>query len=104
MFNLPYFGYPFHNPYYSNFNNMPNNFKDQHQTMKHFENTNTNEFSSHNNEKKEPPSNGASPVFEIFGIKLFLDDLIILGILFFLYQQNVKDEMLYIILFLLLFS
>ena len=33
-----------------------------------------------------------------------LDDLIILGILFFLYQQNVKDEMLYIILFLLLFS
>ena len=54
--------------------------------------------------EKETPDLGASPIFNIFGINLFLDDLIILGILFFLYQENVKDEMLYIILFLLLFS
>lgn len=43
-------------------------------------------------------------VFELFGIKLFLDDIIIICILFFLYQENVKDEMLYIILIMLLFS
>lgn len=44
------------------------------------------------------------PIFEIFGIKLYLDDIIILGLLFFLYQENVQDEMLYISLILLLLS
>lgn len=44
------------------------------------------------------------PVINILNIKLYFDDLIILGLLFFLYQQDVKDEMLYIILFLLLFN
>lgn len=43
-----------------------------------------------------------SPIFEILGIQLFLDDIIILGLLFFLYQEGVQDEMLYIALILLL--
>ena len=38
------------------------------------------------------------------GIKLFLDDIIILGILFLLYKEEVKDEMLFIALILLLLS
>lgn len=42
------------------------------------------------------------PIFEIFGIQLYLDDMIILGLLFFLYQEGVQDEMLYIALILLL--
>lgn len=45
-----------------------------------------------------------SPIFEIFGIQLYLDDIIILGLLFFLYQEGVQDEMLYIALILLLLS
>ena len=49
-------------------------------------------------------SDNSIPVFEMFGIKLFLDDVIIICLLIFLYQEQVKDEMLYIILFLLLFS
>lgn len=44
------------------------------------------------------------PIFEILGIQLFLDDIIILGLLFFLYQEGVQDEMLYIALILLLLS
>ena len=44
------------------------------------------------------------PIFEIFGIQLYLDDIIILGLLFFLYQEGVQDEMLYISLILLLIS
>lgn len=44
-----------------------------------------------------------NPIIEIFGIKLYLDDLIILGILFFLYEENVHDDILFIILLLLLF-
>ncbi len=44
------------------------------------------------------------PIFEILGIKLYLDDIIILGLLFFLYQEGVQDQMLYIALILLLLS
>ena len=47
-------------------------------------------------------SNIEEPIFEIMGISLFLDDIIILGLLFFLYQEGVHDEMLYIALILLL--
>lgn len=44
------------------------------------------------------------PVFEMLGIELYLDDIIILGLLFFLYQEGVQDEMLFISLILLLLS
>lgn len=44
------------------------------------------------------------PIFEILGIELYLDDIIILGLLFFLYQEGVQDEMLFISLILLLLS
>ena len=44
------------------------------------------------------------PVFEIFGIKLHNDDLLILGILFFLYNQGIKDDELFLVLLLLLLS
>ena len=56
----------------------------------HFQNP----FSMNNNE----------PIIEILGISLYLDDLIILGLLFFLYQEGVKDYMLYLILILLLLN
>ena len=49
-------------------------------------------------------TNMSEPIFELFGIHLFLDDIIIICILIFLFQENVKDEMLYIILIMLLFS
>ena len=64
--------------------------------------TNSEPISNTNNSKRS--SNSDQAIFEIMGIKLYLDDLIILGVLYFLYEQNVKDEMLYIILFLLLVS
>ena len=40
----------------------------------------------------------------ILGIKLYFDDLIILALLFFLYNEGVKDEGLFICLILLLIS
>ena len=45
-----------------------------------------------------------TPVVEILGIKLYLDDLIIIGLLFFLYKEDVQDEILFGILILLLLS
>lgn len=45
-----------------------------------------------------------TPVVEILGIKLYLDDLIIIGLLFFLYKEDVQDEILFGILLMLLLS
>ena len=46
----------------------------------------------------------SSPVFEIFGIKLYNDDLLILSLLFFLYSERVYDQELFLVLLLLLLS
>lgn len=45
----------------------------------------------------------SEPIFSVLGINLYLDDLLILCILFTLYLNGVKDEMLFISLILLLF-
>lgn len=47
-------------------------------------------------------NNIEEPVFEILGIELYLDDIIIIGLLFFLYQEGVQDEILFITLIMLL--
>lgn len=107
MFNFPFFGYPYKYPYYryynkySNIKDTSNNTQSQNEEKKDSI-TNSNEISNTINTRSYSDSDQA--IFEILGIKLYLDDLIIIGLLFFLYQQNVNDETLYIILFLLLFS
>lgn len=49
-------------------------------------------------------SNKEEPLIEFSGLKLYSDDLIILCLLFFLYKEDVKDDMLFIFLILLLIS
>lgn len=44
------------------------------------------------------------PVLEILGLKLYLDDILIISLLYFLYEEDVKDETLFISLLLLLLS
>lgn len=41
---------------------------------------------------------------DLFGIKLYFDDVLILSLLFFLYKEEVKDEGLFLALVLLLIS
>lgn len=53
-------------------------------------------------EKKEEDE--STPLFEIFGLKLYFDDILLLGLLFFLYSEEVDDMNLYIALILLLLS
>lgn len=104
MFRFPFYGYPYNYPYYRYYNTYNINNIQQSKNKKEEKDsiTNSNEVSNTTNSRFN--FNTEPNIFEIFGIKLYLDDLIILGILFFLYEQNVKDEMLYIILFLLLLS
>lgn len=105
MFRFPFYGYPYNYPYYKYYNNQNANNNQNTQTKKEEEKnsiTNSNKISNTINPKNN--SDNEQAIFEILGIKLYLDDIIILGILFFLYKEEVKDEMLYIILFLLLFA
>lgn len=114
MFNFPYFGYPYHNPYYQYYNKQRNyvNIQKNISNTENCPEISTPEKADEKNVQRDLTSldtnnqntDGDSPIFEIFGIKLYSDDLIILAVLFLLYEQNVKDEILYIILFLLLFS
>ena len=92
------------NKYYNHYNNLNQQIAKSEidKSEKKESITNSETISNTNNSKRSSISDQA--IFEIMGIKLYLDDLIILGVLYFLYEQNVKDEMLYIILFLLLIS
>ncbi len=62
---------------------------------------NLNSFSSTDKKNREDKS---SPLFEIFGIKLYADDLLILGLLALFYTQNVNDNELLLALAFLLIS
>ena len=42
--------------------------------------------------------------FNLFGLKLYNDDLLLIGMIFFLYKEDVKDQYLFIALILLLLS
>ena len=57
-------------------------------------NIKTDSFNSHEYEQ----------FINIFGFKLYFDDLLILALLFFLYKEEIKDESLYIALILLLLT
>lgn len=58
----------------------------------------------------EPPlsqkhDKSSTPVWlDLFGIKLYFDDVLILSLLFFLYKEDVKDEGLFLALVMLLIS
>jgi len=55
-------------------------------------------------QKKSFHEEETDPCFEIFGLTLHFDDLLLLALLFFLYQEEVKDTYLYVALILLLLS
>lgn len=42
--------------------------------------------------------------FDLFGLKLYYDDLLLIGLMFFLYKEDVKDQYLFFALVLLLLS
>ena len=57
-----------------------------------------------NNEKHFLKGFYDKPFFNIFGIELYMDDLLLLCILFSMYKEGIKDQMLFMCLLLLLFS
>lgn len=124
---FPFFQYPYNiNRYYPK-NNIYSQKNDYIKPINHETNSNLNnsdgndtskndELSSRQNKSSRYNSFGpihfqnpfdmdsGEPIIEILGISLYLDDIIILGLLFFLYQEGVKDYMLYLVLIMLLLS
>lgn len=131
MLKFPYYGfnYPYYNkhlPYRNNLSNMQNHYytpsslTSSNLTSENFKQKNTKEsdekkqetryFNSTAENQKTNKSNNFSSfdkesfIFDLFGIKLYFDDILILSLLFFLYKEGVKDYNLFISLLLLLIS
>lgn len=93
FFRFPMFYNSYRNPYYNNF---------QHNKV----NSTVSSVSPNNNYKNydDKPSSSSEQFFDILGIRLYFDDILILCLLFFLYQEDVQDQFLFIALLLLLLS
>lgn len=90
------------------FNNPKPNSPENNYLNNNLDNTLKNDNKTLNKELVEnvdtSRSNSDDTIINIMGIKLAFDDLIILGLLFLLYMENVDDIFLYIVLILLLLS
>ena len=62
------------------------------------------ETSSPSTPNRSTSSDNEDVWLDLFGIKLYFDDVLILSLLFFLYKEEVKDEGLFLALVLLLIS
>ena len=109
MFNNPYFSYPFHptsNKNYPNhpFSNMPSNVyqrpsSQESHTHSQPKNSNSNDFLQNGNISKENKN-----YWDIFGIPLYFDDILLMLLIYCLYTDGVKDIYLFFILILLLLT
>lgn len=54
--------------------------------------------------KEKPNTSNDDNILEIFGIKLHFDDILLICLIFFLYNEGVQDQSLFIVLILLLLS
>lgn len=119
MFNNPYFGFPYYNRY-PKYGYRPmyysNNINSNTHNIVNSKNINNSNYTNNINTATKPNDNcdclnnticnneDDTPMFEIFGIKLFFDDILIICLIFFLYKEEVKDQSLFISLILLLLS
>lgn len=111
IFSSPFLGYPYRN-YYSRYGYRYPSYRSSYQTYS------TPSNFSRKEQKKEIPKEKSNeekrntkvgneenaPLFEIFGISLYFDDILLVCLIFFLYQEGVEDQSLFIALILLLLS
>lgn len=105
----PFYRYPYYRNYHTYYNNYYNNIRPE------VNNIDTDIKEQSNQEPKKETSSSTretsfndsvndKPLFEIMGIKLYFDDILILCLIFFLYQEGTNDSFLIIALVMLLLS
>lgn len=112
---FPYSNMPF--SYYKNYNKYPNfstHYGSSFHNTQSCNNKDSLSIASINNDpksscesqniKNKSNDDNLNYLFDLFGLKIFFDDILILSLLFFLYSEGVKDDMLFISLLLLLIS
>lgn len=77
-------------------NSSPKKFKDFNPSITSNSNSQSKKISESSDEEK--------PFFNLFGISLYFDDILLICLIFFLYQEGVKDQNLFLALILLLLS
>lgn len=107
VYNYPFFNFP-RNRKYSYYNMTFNgNNKDLNYDNK-FSNVKPpyvlNEVKDFKKASSKNEEANAEYFFEIFGLKLYFDDILIMCLIFFLYKEGVDDEYLFMALILLLLS
>lgn len=97
-FNFPYFFRPNYRHSYS----LPYTKNKSHENVSFSpKETKTEDSNSKHNNCSEESSDY---FFEIFGLKLYFDDILIMCLLFFLYTEGIQDQELFLCLILLLLS
>ena len=100
MYNNPFYHFPF----YRSYRPYPSYSYPQSASM-HAQNiceSKTQKKSKEDTLKQDVEENGQ--FFDILGIRLYFDDILLICLIFFLYQEGVKDQSLFISLILLLLS
>lgn len=94
---------PINNSTKNNMQNRKNsNINHSNHSNINFKKDNTPFYTNKSLSKEEPIDE--QPLFEIFGIKLYFDDILLICLIFFLYNEGVQDQYLFIALILLLLS
>ena len=104
-FHFPYYRYPRYMsspsiPYYNK--NFGNSVMKKQYKKKNQQNPESNDFND--NYQSRNSTDSSDYFFEILGLKLYFDDILIICILFFLYSEGVKDDNLFLSLVLLLLA
>ena len=119
MARFPYTNFPF--PFYKNYYRMPspqfinnNSYSqkkhiiDNSYSPSNFQNSlesnSSNEDNRNLNQKNKSNKNNNDYLFDLFGLKIFSDDILLVSLIYFLYSEGVKDDSLFIVLILLLLS
>lgn len=113
IYNYPYFGFPNYMNYYSNVNKKvvpafqpkttyTNYYNKQNKQNK--QTLNYNKPKINNNVNNSINNNDKTPLFNLFGIQLYFDDILLICVIFFLYNEEIEDNYLLLALVLLLLS
>lgn len=106
-FNMP-FPFFYNNYKYRYPHNFSNNFYNKNSTFNTNKNVTDNSKIDCNvvedKQKASESIDSSEAFFELFGLKLYFDDVLIICILFFLYTEKVKNDELFICLILLLLT